>query len=361
MPLSVSGESPARRGEKWKARPGQTYIVEKGDIMKITFMRLFIAAFFIFAAAPEFAGSQDSHALPEPYLSFEKRYLAEFPALQPLMDKMIANSKAMLKDPEQDILHNRVCAALAYQMALARKSPASVRKLGPATDLLHNITKDNKKAVLSDPVVFGRVEALVASLKKAGKFRDSKDFFTGRAVLTNKKIAGNLALIHHLTGAVWADDALNEVGGFSDKEKQVIETAIIAHSTGYWYFRDSVDEAAGRKKAWRSIFPKPASVVDKFAHDADLISQFVPESVSPEGSKWRQLASKRWGAKGAKEEAHVVYYVFNRLYNEAKTKEGAEMALEQWKVIRPELTQSMGLKDGEDPLKALGVPAFWKE
>jgi hypothetical protein len=33
------------------------------------------------------------------------------------MDVMIATTVAQLKDPEADILHNRVCAALAYEMA----------------------------------------------------------------------------------------------------------------------------------------------------------------------------------------------------------------------------------------------------
>jgi hypothetical protein len=333
----------------------------EGESMKHLLMRLIAGFLFVCFNMPAFAGSQDAYALPEPYISLEKQYLKEFPALQPLMDKMVANSKAMLKNPDQDILHNRVCAALAYQMALARKSPAVIRKLGPATDLLHNITKDNKKAVLSDPVVFKRVGDLVASLKKAGKFGQSNGFFDDSAILTNKKVADDLSLVHHLTGAVWAEDALNEIGGFSDEEKRTIETAIVAHSTGYWYFRDSVDAAAGKSGAWRAVFPQPESDVDKFAHDADLISQFVPESVAPDGSKWRQLATKRWGAKNTKEEGHVVYYVFSRLYDEAKTKEGSEMALEQWKIIQPDLVRLMGLKPGEDPLKALGTPAFWKK
>ncbi|MDR1162500.1 MAG: hypothetical protein LBM17_01495 [Candidatus Accumulibacter sp.] len=329
--------------------------------MKHVLMRLVFGVLFVCFNGPAFAGSQDAYVLPEPYISLEKQYLKEFPALQPLMDKMVANSKEILKNPDQDILHNRVCAALAYQMALARKSPAATRKLGPATDLLHNITKDNKKAVLSDPVVLKRVGDLVASLKKAGKFGDSKGFFVDTAILTNKKVADDLSLVHHLTGAVWADDALKEIGGFSDEEKRVIETAIVAHSTGYWYFRDSVDAAAGKDGAWQAVFPQPESDVDKFAHDADLISQFVPESVAPDGSKWRQLATKRWGAKSTKDEGHVVYYVFSRLYDEAKTKEGSDMAMEQWKLIQPDLLRLMDLKSGEDPLKVLGTPAFWKK
>ncbi|MDR0827736.1 MAG: hypothetical protein LBN33_07665 [Desulfovibrio sp.] len=330
--------------------------------MNKAFMRTVFAIALCFVLnSAAFAASQDSYDLPDPYISLEKQYLKEFPELQVLMDKMIANSKAMLKDPAQDVLHNRVCAALAYQMALDRKGATELRKLGPATDLLHNITKDNKKAVLSDPAVLQRVSDLVAGLKKAGKFGKSKGFFSDKAILVNKGIVDNLALVHHLTGAVWAADALKEAGGFSEDEARTIETAILAHSTGYWYFRDSVDEAAGTPGAWETVFPQPESDIDKFAHDADLISQFVPESVAPDGSKWRQLATKRWGAKNTKDEGHVVYYVFSRLYDEAKTEEGRAMALEQWKVIQPDLLKLMGLKPGDDPLKILGTPAFWKK
>jgi hypothetical protein len=307
------------------------------------------------------APSQSKYDLPEPYLSLEKSYLADYPTLQELMDGMIANSVVMLKDPDQDILHNRVCAALAYKMAVDKKLPDAVKKLAPATDLLHNITKDDKKAVLGDPVMFKRIADIVADLRKAGKFKASPAFFADESILKLKAVGDNLGLVHHLTGAVVATDILRKSGKFSDAEIVEVQTAIVAHSTGYWYFRDSVDEAAKKPGAWAAVYPQPDSDLDKFAHDADLISQFVPESVAPAGSKWRELAVKRWGAKSTKDEGHVVYYVFSRLFDEAKTDVGRAMAMEQWAIIQPDLLKLMGLEKGQDPLKVLGVPAFWKK
>ena len=96
--------------------------------------------------------------------------------------------------------------------------------------------------------------------------------------------------------------------------------------------------------------------MDKLTHDADLISQFVPESVVPEGSKWRTLAKNRWGAKGSQQEAHVVYYVFQRLFDEAKTDQGRQLARDKWDLIRPELLKLMNLGPADDPVKMLGVP-----
>ena len=307
------------------------------------------------------APRQSTYDLPEPYLALEKAYLEAYPSLQDLMDSMIADSKAQLKDPDQDILHNRVCAALSYKMAVDQKMPDAARKLAPATDILHNIAKDDKKAVLTDPAVFARVSDLVDRLKKAGKFTKSPKFFSDEALLKDKIVGSNLALVHHLTGAVAVGDILHKSGKFSDQEITEVQTAVMAHSTGYWYFRASVDMAAKRVGAWETVFPQPESAMDKFAHDADLISQFVPESVAPDGSKWRELAVKRWGARNVKDEGHVVYYVFSRLFDEAKTPEGAAMALEQWKVIQPDLLKLMGLEKGQDPIKILGTPAFWSE
>ena len=65
------------------------------------------------------------------------------------MDVMIATTVAQLKDPEADILHNRVCSALAYEMAAKLSKPE--RKLAVVTDILHNISKEDKAAVLTDP------------------------------------------------------------------------------------------------------------------------------------------------------------------------------------------------------------------
>jgi hypothetical protein len=303
------------------------------------------------------AASQDAYALPEPYLAQEKAYLKEFPELQGLMDVMIATTVAQLKDPEADILHNRVCSALAYEMAAKLSKPE--RKLAVVTDILHNISKEDKAAVLTDPEMLAKATAMVSKLRLAGYFKSSAGFWDDRAVLENPKVGGNLGLIHHITGALTAGEIAAKQA-FSEKDIQMIQVAVLEHSTGYWYFRDSVDAGAGRKGAWQVVYPEPENEIAKIAHDADLISQFVYESVVPDGSKWRELAKKRWKASDTKEEAHIVYYVFFRLFEEAKTARGKELAKEQWEKIRPELVKLMGLKPGDDPVNVLGVPTIFK-
>ena len=318
---------------------------------------LVTAAFVAGLAGIAAAASQDKYGLPEPYLAWEKAYLKEFPELQGLMDIMIDTTVKQLKDPEADILHNRVCSALACEMA--KKLSKAERKLAVATDILHNISKEDKTAVLTNPEVLAKASGMVSKLKKAGYFKNSPGFWDDEAVLKNPKVGGNLALIHHITGALTAGEiAAREK--FSAKDIDMIQVAVLEHSTGYWYFRDSVDQAVGRKGAWKVIYPEPENEIAKIAHDADLISQFVYESVVPEGSKWRVLAQKRWKAKDTKEEAQIVYYVFFRLYEEAKTEKGKELAKEQWEKIRPELVKLMGLKPGEDPIKVLGVPKIFQ-
>ena len=304
------------------------------------------------------AGIQDKFDLPEPYLSWEKSYLKEFPDLQKFLEIMITTTAAQLQNPSEDILHNRVCSALAYEMSKAL--PSQKRKLAIATDILHNIAKEEKSAVLTDPQVFKQATEMVTELKKAGYFRSSPDFWGDAQILQNTKVGGNRALGHHITGALKAGQIAKQIGGISEKEIQEMQAAIIEHSTGYWYFRDSVDKAVGKKGAWQVVFPEPASEISKIAHDADLISQFVPESVVPDGSKWRELAKKRWGAKNTKEEGHIVYYVFFRLFEEAKTTKGKEMAREKWEKIQPELMKLMNLELGQDPIKILGVPAVFQ-
>jgi hypothetical protein len=303
------------------------------------------------------AATQDKYGLPEPYLAWEKAYLKEFPELQGLMDIMIATTVKQLKDPEADILHNRVCSALAYEMA--KKLTKAERKLAVVTDIFHNISKEDKAAVLTNPEVLAKATAMVSKLKKAGYFKNSPGFWGDEAVLKNPKVGGNLGLIHHITGALTAGEIAAKEK-FSAKDIDMIQVAVLEHSTGYWYFRDSVDAAAGRKGAWQVIYPEPENEIAKIAHDADLISQFVYESVVPDGSKWRVLAQKRWKAKDTKEEAQIVYYVFFRLFEEAKTEKGKELAKEQWEKIRPELVKLMGLKPGEDPIKVLGVPKIFQ-
>jgi hypothetical protein len=304
------------------------------------------------------AGTQDKFNLPEPYLSWEKSYLDEFPDLQKFLEAMITTTATQLQSPSEDILHNRVCSALAYEMS--KDLSPEKRKLAIATDILHNIAKEDKTAVLTDPKVFKKATEMVTELKKAGYFRSSPDFWGDAQVLLNTKVGANRALIHHITGGLTAAQIAKQIGGFSEKEIQEMQSAVIEHSTGYWYFRDSVDQAAGKKGAWHAVYPEPASEISKIAHDADLISQFVPESVVPDGSKWRMLAKKRWGAKDTKEEGQIVYYVFLRLYEEAKTIKGKEMAREKWEKIRPQLMKLMNLDPDQDPIKVLGVPAVFQ-
>lgn len=309
------------------------------------------------AAGAAGAGTQDKYGLPEPYLAWEKGFLSEFPELQGMLDIMIEKTAAQLKNPDADILHNRVCSALAYEMAKGLSKPE--RKLAVVTDIFHNIAKEDKSAVLTDPAWLAKSSAMVANLRKAGYLKNSPGFWGDEAVLKNPKVGGNLGLIHHITGAVAAGEiAAGQKLPAGEVEK--LQTAVLEHSTGYWYFRDSVDAAAGRKGAWQSVYPEPENEIARIAHDADLISQFVYESVVPEGSKWRMLAQKRWKAKDVKEEGHIVYYVFYRLFEEAKTEKGKALARQEWEKIRPELIKLMGLAPGEDPVKTLGVPKIFQ-
>jgi hypothetical protein len=274
------------------------------------------------------------------------------------MDTMISTTVVQLTAPEADILHNRVCSALAYEMA--KKLSKKERMIAVAADIIHNISKEDKGAVLTNPEVFSKASDMVSRLKKAGYFKSSPGFWSDDALLKNPKVGGNLGLIHHISGALTAGDIAGKAGGFSGKDIEIIQVAILEHSTGYWYFRASGDDAAGRKGAWQVVYPEPENEIARIAHDADLISQFVPESVVPDGSKWRELAKKRWKAKDTREEAHIVYYVFFRLFEEAKTDKGRELAKEKWEQIRPELVKLMGLKPDQDPIKVLGVPKIFQ-
>lgn len=328
----------------------------KRRVSYLIFMVLLAQCFAVQAQG----ASQDRFDLPQPYLTWERDYLRAFPQLQVLMDEMIRVTSSQLQDPVQDILHNRVCAALAYRMAADQQSPARTQKLVAAADLLHNIAKEDKDSVLSNPKVYQAVAALTSRLKTSGKLIGSPEFFRQREVLLNPKVSDNSGLIHHLTSAAMASEILHRLGSYTPDEMTEMETAIVEHSTGYWYFRASVDEAAGRKGAWRAVYPEPENDIARFAHDADLVSQFVPESVIPDGSKWRNLAKKRWGAKSTREEGQIVYYVFYRLYGEAKTDPGRALAKEKWDVIRPALLQLMNLPPQADPIQQLGVPKIFE-
>lgn len=316
--------------------------------------RMFVA-FLSLSSIWVWAASQDPFALPQPYLDWERQYLKEFPDLQRLMDVMIETSARQLKDPSQDILHNRVCSALARRMATDMKLSRSDRKLAIATDLLHNISKEERTLVLTDAKVLKRASDIVARLRKERHLTRSPEFWRDPSIFGNKAVGGNLSLIHHITGAITAGDILTSQG-YSDRDTLRVQSAIVAHSTGYWYFRKSIDDAIKQADAWRMAYPEPETDLAKIAHDADLISQFEAESVVPEGSKWRTLAAKRWGAKGAVEESHLVYYVFQRLFDEARTESGKALARQEWRKIQPELIKLMGLKPDADPLKVLGVP-----
>lgn len=299
---------------------------------------------------------QNRFELPQPYLDWERAYLKHFPELQRVMDRMVVSSVRQMQDPTQDILHNRVCAALAYKMAASSKQKRGEQKLAVVTDLLHNISKEATPLVLTDAGVLSQASRLVTQLRQAGHLRKSPAFWTDEKIFGNPLIGANRALIHHITGALMAGEILQELGGYSSQEVARLQAAVIGHSTGYWYFRQSVDDIAKAKDAWRKVYPEPEDEIAKIAHDADLISQFEVVSVIPEGSKWRVIAAKRWGAKNAKEEAHIVYYVFFRLFEEARTEAGKALAREEWRKIQPELVKLMGLKPGDDPVRILGVP-----
>lgn len=306
------------------------------------------------------AAMQNRFELPQPYLDWERAYLKDFPELQRVMDRMVVASVRQMQDPTQDILHNRVCAALAYKMASGPKLKRGEQKLAVLTDLLHNISKEATPFVLTDSGVLGQASRLVTQLRQAGHLGKSPEFWTDVKIFGNPLIGANRALIHHVTGALMAGEILQELGVYSDKDTARVQAAIIGHSTGYWYFRQSVDDIAKAKGAWRKVYPEPEEEIAKIAHDADLISQFEVVSVIPEGSKWRVIAAKRWGAKNTKEEAHVVYYVFLRLFEEARTESGKALAREEWLKIRPELVKLMGLKPEQDPIQAFGVPKVFQ-
>ena len=312
-------------------------------------------------AFPALAAPQDQYKLPEPYMSLEQNYLKAFPELQKVMNIMIEKTAQQIKNPEQDILHNRVCSALVYKMAVDNKLSAKFQKLAVAGDLLHNISKEDKKDVLTDPGLLNQADLMVTRLKKAGYFRNSPNFWKDKGIFAQPKIGNNLSLIHNITGALRVGQMLTEIGGFSKKEVELVEVGVLEHSTGYWYFRSSINEVIGSNDAWAIAYPAPENYLAKLIHDADLISQFVPESVVPEGSKWRVLATKRWKAKTTQEEAHIVYYVFKLLYDEAKTEAGKRLAKEKWDQIAPELIKLMGLQPGDDPIEKLGVPAIFQK
>lgn len=329
--------------------------------MKHSFRSVFVLLLNLLLCFSAGAASQAVNDLPQPYRDWEQSYLQKYPALQKVMDTMVNTTAAQLKTPEQDILHNRVCAALVYHMTEDQGFSADDQKLAVAGDLLHNISKEEKTAVLTQPENLADARQMVARLKAAGFLKNSPRFWNDETAFTNPKIGNNKGLIHHITGAVMAGKLMSQAAEFSPAQINKVEVAVLEHSTGYWYFRASIDEVLGKTNAWENVYPEPENDLAKLIHDADLISQFVPESVAPDGSKWRELAKKRWGAQNTQEEGHIVYYVFLRLFEEAKTESGKRMAKEKWDMIAPELIKLMGLTAGSDPLKTLGVPKVFQK
>lgn len=298
---------------------------------------------------------QHDYALREPYLGWEGQYLAEFPGLQRVMDVMVGTTARQVPDPTQDILHNRVCSAIAYRMASGMALPGNDRRLVVAGDLLHNIGKEDREQVLTDPEVLQEASQMIGRLRAARRLAGSPGFWADPGVFGRTTIGANLALVHHITGAISAGRILRSMAGFTPEDILRVQDAIVAHSTGSWYFRDAVD-AAAKSDAWRNVYPEPEGTLAMIVHDADLVSQFDVESVIPEGSKWRRLAAKRWGAEGPVDEAHVVFHVLERLVHEARTPQGRVMAAEEWGRVRPGLLKLMALPADADPVRTLGVP-----
>jgi hypothetical protein len=330
--------------------------------MKKFWKILVLTALFLLVTATALAGEQDRYSLPEPYQKLEQEYLDRYPDLQKVMDAMITTTEKQLAKPKNDILHNRICTALVYDMAKQDKLSKKDTRLAIAGDLLHNIAKQDKTMVLTDPKLLERAETMTAALRKAGYLKNSPEFLTHPSMFANPSLGNNKGLIHHITGAVMAGDMLKELG-FSEKDRLLLQACIVEHSTGYWYFREQVNSIFGKDKdAWKHVYPTPENKLADYIHDADLVSQFVPASVVPEGSKWRNLATNRWGAENtAKSQAHVVYYVFQRLYDEARTESGKLRAKEKWNEISVSLKKLMGIRENEDPIALFGVPAFWKD
>ena len=303
---------------------------------------------------------QDRYSLRDPCLGWERQYLGDFPGLQQVMDVMVDTTARQLDDPTQDILHNRLCSAIAYRMASDMGLPCNDRRLIIAGDLLHNIGKEDRTQVLTDGKLLVRASEMVARLRAAQRLTGSPWFWTDPGIFRSSALGANLSLVHHITGAVAAAEILQSMQGFSADDILRVQEAILAHSTGCWYFRRSVDGVARAADAWRNVYPQPEGPLATIVHDADLVSQFDAESVVPEGSKWRELAAKRWDADGPVEEAHVVYYVLERLIDEARTEQGRSLAEREWTSVRPALVKLMQLPAHADPLRTLGVPRVFQ-
>ena len=282
-------------------------------------------------------GGERQAELNAPYAAWEAEYLARFPELAAVMQRMLDITAAQLADPAQDILHNRVCAALVWKMGGDAGLPAAELRLALIADLLHNIHKEEPQAVLTVADVLERSGRMVQRLRAAGYFRASPVFWSRPNLFDNPKIGANRALVHHITGALEAERLMTALGGFTRSDIDAVQAAILAHSTGYPYMREAVDAETRAPGAWQTLYPQPESALEVLVHDADLVSQFVPESVLPVDSKWRRLARGRWGAHGAKDEARVLQEIFARLAGEARSASGRQLAQAHWNSLKERL------------------------
>ena len=293
--------------------------------------------------------------LPEPYWTFEQAYLQEFPELHILMDKIVWSRVNQLSNP---FLHNRVCASLAFEMS--KDISPKERKVTVVASLLNNIVREESE-LLTDSSVFNNASTMVDELQKKGFLKASPRFWGNDVVLKHFEIAENIVLVHHITGAAKAGEIVRKFLNFSEDEIYEIQAAILQHSTGYFYFRDYVDMILEQQGAWEVVFPLPENQVSKIVHDADLVAQFIPESVLHEGSKWKKIARNRWGASNLQDEAHIIYYVFSLLLKEAKTDQGKTLILKNWDALKQKLLKHMGLQFEQDPIELLGKPQVFNK
>ena len=124
---------------------------------------------------------------------------------------MIQTTISQLKEPDQDILHNRICSAMVYQMANELAMSKDEQKLAVAGDLLHNISKEEKSAVLTQGKGLDEATEMVVRLKKSGYFANSPRFWNAPGMLATPKIGDNRGLIHHVTGALMTGKILSPV------------------------------------------------------------------------------------------------------------------------------------------------------
>lgn len=80
-----------------------------------------------------------------------------------------------------------------------------------------------------------------------------------------------------ITGALTAGDIVMKSGGFSEKEVEAIQVAILEHSTGYWYFRASVKVSDISDRTITLRAPKSGKESE---------SAYIPENISKKLAKY---------------------------------------------------------------------------